>query len=256
MQWTHSVNPKWLEARKNYLTASEIMKLLPTTPTGRMRAGFEDALLKVWAYKQCKVTDDDVVSTGVMARGHILEPYAIQALNSSNLVAAQIYHWDDTLIHSADNIGVSPDALDVEQPKDCPVSLYECDARSVVEVKAYNAAVHYEAGLSANPGRLPERWQLATAMYVMPTIELGTLVFFNPSVTHPLFIHQFDRHDLEKELEMIADISTKYWSKIIDFEVNADAACDYNMINACPQEDHIIKELMDKEAVDGGCLNP
>ena len=256
MQWIHRVKPEWLVARKDYLTASEIMKLLPTTPTGRPRAGLDDALMKVWAYKQAEVSEDDVISTGVMARGHIMEPYALEALNKTGLLPFTMYHWDDTLIHSADGIAVSPDSLDVEQPADCPVSLAGCDATQVVEIKAYNAAAHYEAGMTTSLGMLPERWQLATAMYVMPTIMGGHLVFFNPNVVHPLFVHSFTRSDLEAELEMIKEIKAKYWSSASELANDAYALCDEDIADACRLETDIIKELLDIEAADGSCLNP
>jgi hypothetical protein len=257
MDWFHKVDPEWLDARRKYLTASDIMKLLPTTPTGRVRAGLADALRGVWAKKQCQVTDGDVESKGPMARGHHLEPYAIRALNLSILLPAEIFHWDDCLVYSAPTgIACSPDGLSVQCPQK-GVEFGGTLADIVVEIKAYNAEAHYEAGMCKFPMTLPERWQLVTAMYVMPSIEMGALVFFNPSAKHPLFVHQYERADLVDELAMIDVIAATYNAEIDDLEDWADTRCDATTAACCMSEDDIIKEILDAQAVaDGTCLNP
>lgn len=256
MHWSHKVNAEWLEARRAFLTASDIQRLLPTTPTGRPRADMAGAIRNVWAKKQCGIMDDAIESSGVMARGHILEPYAIEALNKSGLFGPHIHHWDDCLICSLDGIACSPDGLDIKQPASCPVSLTEAEAYTVVEVKCYNPEAHYEVGLSMNPGLLIERWQLATAFYVMPTITRGELVLFNPSAKHPLFKHEYTRADLTDELSIIKDIGQGYFHAAEALDAEAEFLCTQMTKDACPREREIVQEILDSLAVDAGCLNP
>jgi hypothetical protein len=259
MKWIHKVNPEWLDARRSYLTASDIQKLLPMTPTGRARLGINEVQLKVWAKKQCEITDEDVVSTGAMARGHLLEPYAIAAFNTLGRGTALMHHWDDCLIYSPDGIACSPDSLDIKQSTKMVQidGLHrEAAATMVAEVKCYNAETHYEAGL-AHPGMLSERWQLATAFYVMPTIELGVLVFFNPLVKHPLFVHEYTRADLTAELAMIEVVGKSYFAEVLGFTFQADVLCDRHVASGIPTEAGIIEEILATQAADDSCpLNP
>jgi hypothetical protein len=254
MFWFHKSDPNWLASRKNYLTASDVVKLLPTTATGRKRSGLDEVMFKIWAAKQCGVTDDDIESTGVMARGHILEKYAIRAFNKRYPHGYQFHHWDDTLIYSGDGFSMSPDGLDIFQPEGCPVALGDCDARAVIEVKSYNAAAHYELGMTTDPMLVPERWQIAAAMYVMPTITYGVLAFFNPSAAHPLFTQEYDRALLKSELEMIEEIVAAYWAKVDDFEDVADTMCDVTTVGCCMLESEIIDIVL--EEVNSSSLNP
>jgi hypothetical protein len=256
MNWEHRVNPEWLDKRREYLTASDICKLLPTTPTGRPRSGIDEVLLKVWAKKQCQISDDDVRSTGVMARGHILEPYAIDTLNKSGLVTLVMNHWDDCLVYSKDGIACSPDGLDIS-PLDSSITwVTNIEPMHVVEVKCYSAEQHYLLGMSESPGTLLERWQIATAMYVMPTITLGMLVFYNPSAKHPLFMHSYTRTKLASELAIIKKIGEAYRTAALVFETDALALCDEEMAACTPYESAIIAAILDAEAADGPCLNP
>jgi hypothetical protein len=259
MQWIHKVNPEWLDARRAYLTASDIMKLLPVTPTGRPRVGpIQDVQMKVWAKKQCGITDEDITSTGVMARGHLLEPYAIHVLNASGSAVADTHHWDDCLVFSVDGIACSPDGLDIEQPKDCPVELPSSKVKAlmVTEIKCYSPEAHYEMGMALNPGMLLERWQLATAMYVMPTIEKGVLAFFNPNAKQPLFTHEYTRTDLAGELAIIQQIGEAYYKMCNTFMAAAQTLCSSVVATTCPTEDAIKREILEAQMADSSCLTP
>jgi hypothetical protein len=236
MGWCHSVNKEWLAARKKFLTASDIMKLIPTTPTGRPRSNMDEAYLKVWAEKQSEVSFDDINSSGVMARGHLMEPYAVELFNKRS--SFKLHHWDNTLIYSPDGVSASPDALDIPQPEGCPVSLAGADATFVSEIKAYGPGAHYEKG-TADKMTLEERWQLATAMYVMPSIKSGQIIFFNPSARHPFLNHVYGRAQLANELEMIEEIVKKYLVIMGSLEKQMDARCPEVWKENCPSEQEI-----------------
>lgn len=253
MDWYHRVDPVWLAARKDHLCASDITKLLPTTATGRKRKDMTGEYFAVWANKQCAIRDEDIVSRGVMARGHILERYAVDEINRQNILtrfAERLYHWDDMLVHRG-IVSCSPDALDVPQDMEGVIAQGgDIEARTVVEIKAYNAETHYRAGTLIDADKLPERWQLATALYSMPSIEHGVLVFYNPSAQHPIFIRPYHRSDLTEELETIERISREYLEVIDDFKRMADSTC---ATGTCMSESEIVTEL---EALQDRCLDP
>ena len=251
MDWFHKVDPNWLAARKNYLCASDFIKLLPTTPTGRARPNMDGAYLSVWAEKQCGVAAENIISRGVMARGHILETYALHEVNVPGFLPDHLYHWDDAMV-TRNGVSCSPDALDLKQPPidKCVFAHVTVPATMVGEVKAYSAAAHYEAALTPKE-KLMERWQLATAFYIMPTINLGALIFYNPSANHPLFIQQYSRADLTDELILIEEILTEYFKRAADFDESFDLSC---ITKSCRSEREIIEEL---EALREQCeLNP
>ena len=81
MNWEHKCSLEWLLERQKYLTASDIKSLVPVTRTGRPRKVDDEAYFRVLASKLTKLTSEDCWSFGAAARGHILEPYAIDALN-------------------------------------------------------------------------------------------------------------------------------------------------------------------------------
>lgn len=202
MRWEHSVSLEWLRARQKYITASEIKKLLPFTPaSGRARpTSVQQAnLLDVWAEKQVKKIQDDCISVGAAARGHILEPYAIAEFNE--LGYDQLYQWDDALIHNNNGLAFSPDALSAEQLFPAvEYSIEGLDISVIGEVKSYSAAKHYACG-TGNKMKLEERYQIATAMAVMDTLERAWLMFYNPDCNHRLFIHGYTRDELAEEIE-------------------------------------------------------
>ena len=213
MYWNHRCSADWLAARKQYLTASQIGKLLPTTPTGRPR-NIEPVFLEIWADKQACVTEDQIESRGAMARGHIFEKYAISEYNR-HFPEATLYHWDDKIIFNDKGVAYSPDALNVE-PLD-GIEFPNIGATLLGEVKSYSAGQHYVLA-KANKLQLAERWQIATALYVSPTIEQGNLILFNPDVAHQLFVHEYRRDELQSELEMIDEIAESYQSMTEDFQ--------------------------------------
>ena len=210
MYWYHEVALEWMKARQSFLTATDIKDLLPVTKTGRKRTVDQSDYLKVFARKMKQLTERDCVSTGAAARGHILEPYAIDALNSTPLCGANyMYHWDDKLIVN-DNLAFSPDGLNTNRDGQVVYDYKDLqDATSLVEIKCYNSESHYVKG-STDKMKLEERWQIATAFCVCPQISEGYLVLYDPSTRYQLFVHEYNREDLKDEMDIIKDIAEKY----------------------------------------------
>lgn len=206
MEWKHKCSLDWLKERQKYLTASDIKSLIPFTKTGRPRKIGEIDRLKLLAKKQVELTDDDCWSYGAAARGHLLEPYAIDALNdwfiNNGATRQMFFHWDDELIALPDRgIAFSPDAMDIPQ-------LHSDNAvpTKIAEVKCYSPDRHIATAFTEK-GEIEERWQIATAMALLDTIEEAYLVLFNPSMRrNRLFVIQYTRDDLRKEIETISKI--------------------------------------------------
>ncbi len=219
MNWYYQSNPDWLRARKKYLPASEIKDIIPLTPTGKTR-NTDSAMLTLWAKQQCEVSEDDVVSRGKTARGHILEQYAIQQWNLM-FPQSELFHWDDTLIHNG-LLSWSPDSTNFMQPSGCTIELKTDSVAAqtftvIAEVKSYAAATHY-AMAAADKMTLEERWQIATAMVVSPNIQKGILILYNPECRHPLFYHIYTREELENEMVIIMTTADDYFQKAKELE--------------------------------------
>ena len=94
--WRHVVDKEWMMARTHYLTASSIKNILPVTETGRKRsqAQIEANMMKIASsFATEYISDEDCVATGMAARGHLLEPIAIEEAN--RVANLGLYHWDD-----------------------------------------------------------------------------------------------------------------------------------------------------------------
>ena len=213
MEWYHRVNPEWLQARNNFITASEVVKLLPVTATGRKRYGMDAKRLAVWANKQkFNPTEDDVCSTGAAARGHIMEPYAIDKFNALSIASQTFYHWDDILLYNEDTgTAWSPDGLTLSTPIGVTKANSADYASPVkgIEVKSYSADRHYDC-LFKDKMKLEERWQIAMALYTVPSLTDMVLVFFNPNVPQYIGWYWYDRIDLKEELELIKQTVEEY----------------------------------------------
>jgi len=214
-KWFHKVKLDWLRARQDYLTATDIKDLLPVTKTGRKRKIDDYDYLKVWARKLTRLTEADCVSNGAAARGHILEPYAIETFNT-NCTGSKLKHWDDALVCKIGNhnhLAFSPDATDIDQPKD-GIILVNPFITEIGEVKSYSPEKHVVCGCTPKE-ELEERWQIATAMAVCDTIERANLIFYNPSMVNEMYIVTYTRDDLDKEMDIILEIEES-WLEWID----------------------------------------
>lgn len=210
MEWKHKCDLGWLTERQKYLTASDIKSLIPFTKTGRPRKVDDIDRLKLLAKKQVELTDDDCWSYGAAARGHLLEPYAIDAMNDwlidRGATKQTFFHWDDELISlPGRDIAFSPDALDIPQ-------LHEDGAvpTMMTEVKCYSPDRHIATAYT-KMHEIEERWQIATAMALLDTIEVGYLELFNPSMRkNRLFVIEYDRRSLKDEIETISKVELEW----------------------------------------------
>ena len=223
MIWKHKCSLEWMKTRQCYLTASDIKELLPVTKTGRARKVTEENFWKVYANKIIQLTEDDTWSNGVMARGHLLEPFAIQEYNAwaDNHNARHLYHWDDMVVPKHDcgyqRLAFSPDAMSFEQPyHDVARYDHEIPELTVIgEVKSYSPDRHL---ISINSDKIDreERWQIATAMACDKNIVAALLIFFNPALREDrLSFDTYLRSDLEEEIKIIEDIEDK-WIAFLD----------------------------------------
>lgn len=214
MQWVHRADLDWLADRQRFLCASDVKSLIPLTKTGRPRkVGYSD-YLQVLASKLVRLTGDDCVSTGRMARGHLLEPYAVESFNALG-ADSHLFHWDDKVLSSKGSgfLGFSPDALDVPMDDEDAVS----NAKVLGEVKSYDASRHLVTAQTP-VGELEERWQIATAMAVSPSIERAYLILYNPDIRiteMQLCAVKIDRSDLESEIETVLEVE-RQWNAFIE----------------------------------------
>jgi hypothetical protein len=163
--------------------------------------------LKVMSSKMVKLTDEDCMSYGAMARGHILEPYAIDTLNTM-LFEMQgkdhemFYWWDDQLVSKGNRaIAFSPDAMDIPMDADPARAPH-----AIAEVKSYGAEKHIVTAYTPK-NQIEERWQIAHAMALCDTIDHGYLVLFNPKMKYrKIFVIRYDRDDLFDEITTILKV--------------------------------------------------
>lgn len=247
MQWKHKVSLEWLKERQAYLTASDVKSLVPVTKTGRPRKVGDLEKLKILAYKRIVLTEEDCWSYDAAARGHLLEPFAIDAFNDTEEFD-HLFHWDDKIIAGGipGSLAFSPDALDV--PMHEPRAITK--ATVLGEVKCYGAAKHYE--VSQTPlEHLDERWQIATAMAVAPNIGKAYLILFNPDVVDQLFVIEIQRADLEDEIEMIRTVEDEWLSYISSSPVDVIGMSGRSVFREVVKANHIIADIEQRQR-----LNP
>ena len=225
-KWFHKVDLDWLKARQKCLTATDVMDLIPFTKTGRKRTITDEHYMKVLARKLANLTEDDCVSTGAAARGHILEPYAIDRYNEEDFGGNEfLWHWDDLIVtrsvHQPFALSFSPDAmsLDPNSPLLLKDSVYQgigFDVDAIGEVKCYSPERHMLCGYTEKED-LEERWQVATAMAVLDSIKTAYLLFYNPSMQNQLYIVDYDRSDLYDEIDTILQVEKDWLSWVGNF---------------------------------------
>ena len=251
VKWNHKCDLEWLKARQACLTATDIKELLPVTKTGRARTVSDESYYKVLARKKVFLTEDDCISTGAMARGHILEPYAIDMFNERYAKKQLLNHWDDMIVVRKDHLlldlglGFSPDALDIDTPAHGSNIVYGAEPKVLGEVKSYTPERHYICGHTAK-NKLEERWQIAAAMAVCPTIEDAYLIFFNPSMAvNQMFVVWYGRSDLTDEIQICLDIE----KSMRDFINDTHAITSVSVESWDITEQSIIDSIMEKESM-------
>lgn len=209
MEWIHQVSTEWLDARKDVITATELVGLRTgfSKLNSKQKAGEEvgQAFAALWGKKH-SIAPTDPMSYGAAARGHWAEPFAVDDFNT-NEVGAKMYHWDDVIIVN-DGIGFSPDALNMEQKDDSPrlevkqgkIAGYKTKPTEILEIKSYGIENHMKS-LAKTAAQQDERWQLAVAMMVLPCLKTAYLLHYNPEADFSMIVHKYSREDLEKEIK-------------------------------------------------------
>ena len=251
-KWFHECGYDWLRGRQKFLTATDIKDLLPVTKTGRKRNIDDEDYIKVLARKLVNLMPADCISVGAAARGHILEPYAIDCFNESGYAQIKMYHWDDMIVTRPINpflsLSFSPDAMSVSMDspmllKDSVVQGIGFPVKAIAEVKSYSPEKHLTCGY-ADKMSLEERWQVATAMAVLDSIETAYLLFYNPSMTKKLFVVEYSRDDLEDEIKTILEVEDKWIAWYDNVWATID---DSAIVFGGRDESSIVNEIMKKE---------
>ena len=244
MDWKHRCGLDWLKSRRNYLTASEIKRLIPLTATGRPRTITDFDRMKIMANKLVTLTEEDCMSYGAAARGHIMEPYAIDSLNAMLKdmgVKEYFYWWDDDLVTVEDrSLAFSPDAMDVKDIDDIKF------ATAIAEVKSYSNEKHIAIAYTPKD-MIEERWQIAVSMALCPNIDHGYLVLFNPKMMlERLFLIKYDRDELKKEIDTILSVEAD-WNEFVNTKMFGRPTSGAIWYSKTPSEEEIIKLEMSKQ---------
>lgn len=221
--WYHEVSEDWLRARRTVLTATEIKSLVATYkrfPQKDKEAGVvPPAFAALWGDKHSDEWPIDTASYGAAARGHICEPYAVREYNKRN-DPARFYHWDDCII-ARGLVGFSPDALDIPQrTKDVKLEVNGKMLASsmgpicglpeeAMEIKSFEPAQHMKA-IATPKMKRDQIMQLATSMYVVPSLKRVVLMFYCPSSPIPVYEEAYTRDELKDEIKMVECISAMY----------------------------------------------
>lgn len=224
--WFHQVDPAWLSARREVITATELLGLLPEYKRQlkkKVPDTYPKACVSLYGKKQVQPTLNEIASYKDAARGHIMEPYAVADYNMNKMNELPLfYHWDDTIIYNHDRtVGWSPDAMNVYYQPEYAPAIQMSSASTIVtqageitdiaplhalEIKSYGAEHHME-NLTLAPEQLPERLQLAVAMLVVPSLTSGTLLFYNPSMPkYSMYAHTYTRDMLAEDMELITNV--------------------------------------------------
>lgn len=220
-RWYHEVSEDWMRQRQLVLTATDIAKLLPEYKRMQKKQSDPGTIIPgfaaLWAEKATGY-EPDTSSVGKAARGHIFEPWAVEAWNRQ--VKHQMYHWDDVVICNG-GVGFSPDAMDVE----CKATtarmdvmdnlmvdqhgvMQECPG-AIVEIKSYAPAHHMKCCLK-DKFEQDELLQVAVPFVVFPHLVQACLVFFCPEAPISMKAFAYTRKDLATQIEVIEDIAKVY----------------------------------------------
>lgn len=224
--WSHDVGKLWLAARREHLTASEVKNLI--TDYKRIKAGkikLFDAMQFAKVYGSKMNCEIDTSSFGPMARGHIMEPYAVEEYNDA--YGTDFHQWDDKLI-ARGVIAFSPDAMDMPQLPGTKIIVNLDDKlvdrngvendgpTSILEVKSYEAGTAFQRlSMIGSDSPIEERWQIAMAMAVCHSIDTGTIVFYLPQCGL-MFSKEYERLDLINEIETVIEIA-EMWKEYTEY---------------------------------------
>lgn len=213
----------WMKARQHYLTASGVRSLKgefdKASKAGIAGEKILPGFAALWCHQNSELTEEQLarkcVSHSDMARGHIMEPYAVKTWNTLPGDYTKMYHWDDTVIvNNVEGvaIGFSPDAMNVSQETDdvlldvcestlqTPDGIVVCDTPTeIVEIKSYDLKHHFKCMSQCLTGAMTdEAWQVGFAMIVCPTIRKAHCFYYNPSAgDYQTGIRTYTREELE-----------------------------------------------------------
>ena len=214
--WRHEASVDWCVARCKYLSATNFVKLKSSVSKASQAALAGEKLLPAFAglwEEKMSCPDIETMSYAEAARGHVMEPYAVESYNAAE-PDVLMYHWDDALLFR-DDIAFSPDAMDIPQTgKLSNIIEHNVDTvnpEHIMEIKSYGTCGHGQA-IATNKTAYTERFQIAWAMYVAPSIKDATLLFYNPSAYHQLYPVFYTREDLEKEIQLAEQVHD-LWKK-------------------------------------------
>lgn len=238
MDWRHEVDAGWALTRKRFLTASDIVSLIPAYKALKKKdPSFSRVLSSQFAGKigeKC-FAEVETKSFNAAARGHVLEPYAVDEFNNlakQNLLGGvcTMFHWDDIVVsRQYDLMAFSPDAMSLPQPT--TENLLVFDKRNkllntlngnegfpspseILEIKSYGAKHHAQC-CAAKKMDLEERWQVAHAMAVCATVNAAYIMFYDPCerlVNYVPQIHvvKYNRSELASEIGTCCGIANAY----------------------------------------------
>lgn len=227
-RWTHEVSVEWLKARQSVLTATEVAGLLPEWKRWLKKGSDPETLMPgaaaLWAAKHSTGEPDVNSPSPAAARGHIMEPWAVDSWNAQ--VVKRFWHWDDCIICRSDfaiPVGFSPDAMDIAQVY--PDSRLEvtadgkfivnsgmmsCDAPTeVMEIKSYEIPRHMKSVLMEKMEH-EELMQLAMAFVVFPDLVRARLVWFCPDAPISMHAETYTSDDLHDQIRWIMEILEWY----------------------------------------------
>lgn len=226
--WRHDVSDAWLRARKPYVSASGVARLLADSKKieqGKLK--LEESMAFARLYGESRNMDVDTASFGAAARGHVLEPYAVDEWNRSfgERLGARFEWWDDKVIAYGD-LAFSPDALDVPQlPGTRMIFEHDgiraadgsgCRPTAMLEVKSYEVGSHFQRKALVEAGRtdkLDELWQVACGMAACPTIKTGYLMFYAPQANDMFYVRMGREGKLARQMIPQVKYIARLWGK-------------------------------------------
>ena len=255
-RWYHEVSAEWLEARKTVLTATDIAGLQAEYKR-YLKAGSPDKLMPGFAAMWCQKHSDTYLDTGSVeaaARGHVMEPWAVDSWNKQ--ATPTFHHWDDCII-CADGLGFSPDAMTIPQfVGDAKLEVttdgkfivnsngMKCDCpNEIMEIKCYEPAQHMKSIIEDRMEH-KELMQIAMSFAVLPNLEVARLTWFCPGAPISMFTEKYTRDDLHDQIQLIQEIAKLYlkqWDKCIEFMMNSSS-----FVAMCTEEEIYLDYIADK----------
>ena len=115
----------------------------------------------------------------------------------------------------------------------------------MAEVKCYSDE-HHLATAYMPKERLEERWQIATGMAVCDSIERAYLVLFDPDLERRsrCFIIDYEREDLEDEIETVLEIEERWVKFLEDYRMGNIIHPVRNTISVTKSAQEIEREVL------------